>query len=342
MWKFLKLFVLWGAVRADHPETCYYEFQDTPLFDVDRSSRNIQICCANSRYAEPSGYFKTKGLFRKLTPENTTIFYDSTCGLPLFEAPIGRTFDSWEKESIAHGWPSFRDEEVIWENVLLEEDGTGETVSVCGTHLGHNIPDYSGNRYCINLACISGSENTELTTEDVIEYKKSHDPQPIDLPSTNIRLAIGIIAGFCCILLCMFAYALLKSNRGKNEGGWCKPGSPLEWLFLDEVDSQYEGSEAGGMTRSDFTSRSGAPSAPSLPHASEFTVTIPGATDMPAEEAQRVYFPRPRGIVDLGSNSSKEEEYQKLSADEMESPQKAEIFWETTAFYTTPKLPYYT
>ena len=33
----------------------------------------------------------------------------------------------------------------------------GEAVSVDGTHLGHNLPDRAGNRYCINLVCIAGS-----------------------------------------------------------------------------------------------------------------------------------------------------------------------------------------
>jgi hypothetical protein len=32
----------------------------------------------------------------------------------------------------------------------------GEAVSVDGTHLGHNLPDRTGNRYCINLVCIAG------------------------------------------------------------------------------------------------------------------------------------------------------------------------------------------
>ena len=32
----------------------------------------------------------------------------------------------------------------------------GETVSANGTHLGHNIPDKDGNRYCINLVSIAG------------------------------------------------------------------------------------------------------------------------------------------------------------------------------------------
>jgi len=40
-------------------------------------------------------------------------FYDSNTGEPLFYAPRGRTFDEFVSESKKHGWPSFRDEEVI-------------------------------------------------------------------------------------------------------------------------------------------------------------------------------------------------------------------------------------
>lgn len=77
-------------------------------------------------------------------------FYDSVSGKPLFIAPRGRSFTAFVEESRAHGWPSFRDEEVVWENVrcLLN----GETVSVDGSHLG---PD-GRNRYCINLVSIAG------------------------------------------------------------------------------------------------------------------------------------------------------------------------------------------
>ena len=59
-------------------------------------------------------------------------------------------------ESENHGWPSFRDEEVIWENVRCLKNG--ETVSIDGSHLGHNLPDNNGNRYCINLVSIAGNE----------------------------------------------------------------------------------------------------------------------------------------------------------------------------------------
>ena len=74
-------------------------------------------------------------------------FYDSNTGKPLFVAPKGRSMEDFLKESGSHGWPSFRDEEVVWENVRCLPDG--ESVSVDGTHLGHNLPDSSGNRYCI-------------------------------------------------------------------------------------------------------------------------------------------------------------------------------------------------
>jgi peptide methionine sulfoxide reductase MsrB len=59
------------------------------------------------------------------------------------------------EESRDHGWPSFRDAEVKWENVRVL--GNGETVSLAGTHLGHNLPDHIGNRYCINLVSVAGN-----------------------------------------------------------------------------------------------------------------------------------------------------------------------------------------
>ena len=103
-----------------------------------------------------------------------TTYYDSVTGLPLFIAPRGRTFAAFEAESRSHGWPSFRDAEVrcvtrwlrgvetlrrplrqvVWDNVRVLSDG--EAVSLNGTHLGHNLPDRSGNRYCINLVSVAG------------------------------------------------------------------------------------------------------------------------------------------------------------------------------------------
>jgi peptide methionine sulfoxide reductase MsrB len=48
----------------------------------------------------------------------------------------------------------YRDEEVVWENVGCLK--SGEMVSLTGTHLGHNVPDRTGNRYCINIVAIAG------------------------------------------------------------------------------------------------------------------------------------------------------------------------------------------
>jgi len=81
-------------------------------------------------------------------------FYDVVSGLPLFSAPRGRTWAEFTRESERHGWPSFRDDEVIRENVRVLPDG--ETVSITGTHLGHNLPDAKGARHCVNIACVAG------------------------------------------------------------------------------------------------------------------------------------------------------------------------------------------
>lgn len=85
---------------------------------------------------------------------NALTFYDSNTGDPLFFAPIGRSWTMFVAESRSHGWPSFRDEEVNWDFVRCLPDG--EAVSTNGTHLGHNLPDRRGNRYCINLVSVAG------------------------------------------------------------------------------------------------------------------------------------------------------------------------------------------
>ena len=83
-------------------------------------------------------------------------FYDVATNLPLFVAPRGRTWSEFYAESLHHGWPSFRDAEVVQSNVCVHSNG--ETQSVNGTHLGHNLLDLYGNRYCIDLVCVAGLE----------------------------------------------------------------------------------------------------------------------------------------------------------------------------------------
>ena len=47
----------------------------------------------------------------------------------------------------------------------------GEAVSVDGTHLGHNLPDSKGNRYCINLVSVAGlpSDHQDTKTDTKAE-----------------------------------------------------------------------------------------------------------------------------------------------------------------------------
>lgn len=123
--------------------------------DVETSDR---ICNFNRHYAEYAGYWESTSFLKEHSAasvlENGEItFYDSNSGKPLFYAPRGRTFDEFVSESKRHGWPSFRDEEVNWEFVRCLSNG--EAVSVDGTHLGHNLPDGTGNRYCINLVSVA-------------------------------------------------------------------------------------------------------------------------------------------------------------------------------------------
>jgi peptide methionine sulfoxide reductase MsrB len=53
-----------------------------------------------------------------------------------------------------HRPPFFSLLQVVWANVRVLRDG--EAVSVDGTHLGHDLPDRTGHRYCINLVSVAG------------------------------------------------------------------------------------------------------------------------------------------------------------------------------------------
>jgi peptide methionine sulfoxide reductase MsrB len=123
------------------------------LYGVDRETTD-KICCFNRHYAEHSGYFLKTAWMSLVSKTSQTVYFDAITGKPLFRAPVGRSFEEFLAESKNHGWPSFRDQEVVWDNVRVLPDG--EAVSIDGTHLGHNIPDKKGNRYCINLVSIAG------------------------------------------------------------------------------------------------------------------------------------------------------------------------------------------
>ena len=124
-----------------------------------------RICCYNRHFAEHSGYAfeRPRTWLEEIRADGGEItYYDSVTGKPLFIAPKGRTMEEFIDESKKHGWPSFRDEEVLWDNVRCLKNG--EAISVDGTHLGHNLPDWKGNRYCINLVSVAGNPGTEKAT----------------------------------------------------------------------------------------------------------------------------------------------------------------------------------
>ena len=128
------------------------------------------ICCHNTHWAERRGLADELGLYDALegegaTQERPVVFYDSVCPeMPLFIAPVGRSFAAWRRESTSHGWPSFRPAEAVAGNVRVLPSGRME--STCGTHLGHNLPDSTGDRYCIDLVCIAGRPDAATAQRD--------------------------------------------------------------------------------------------------------------------------------------------------------------------------------
>ena len=155
------LLLNWTGMISLNPPHCSGPIQENLLYGCS-SSRSLasRICCHNTRFAEPAGFQNQPGiqLFSKLNRSRETVFYDSVCGIPLFVAPRGRSFAEWEAESQHHGWPSFRQEEIVSENI--EIFAGGEVRSTCGVHLGHRFSDSAGSRYCIDLVCIAGHSNS--------------------------------------------------------------------------------------------------------------------------------------------------------------------------------------
>ena len=119
--------------------------------DYDTADR---VCNFNRHYAEHAGYWSTTTYLEEVDREDPTKYFDAVTGNHLFTAPMGRSMEDYLVESGSHGWPSFRDEEVNWDYVRVLDNG--ECISTTGTHLGHNLPDSKGNRYCINLVCVAG------------------------------------------------------------------------------------------------------------------------------------------------------------------------------------------
>ena len=144
--------------------TCQRAVPQSLRWSVEHATAD-NICCFNRHYAEGGGSYKQNAQYMSEVRRGGEItYYDSATGKPLFVAPKGRTVDEFLEESARHGWPSFRSSEVVWEHVRVLSDG--ETVSVDGTHLGHNIPDAQGARFCINLCSVAGLPPARRVTQD--------------------------------------------------------------------------------------------------------------------------------------------------------------------------------
>jgi len=187
-----------------------------------------QICCDNHVFAEPSGYQTQSqvNLFRRLDDSEgaENIFYDSVCGIPLFIAPRGRTFDEFEDESIRHGWPSFRPEEMISENIKIYSNGRME--SKCGTHLGHNLPEGGVDRYCIDLVCIAGTPTSDMdhgvdddsvimaNEFDATTYESSAEDWSGKIPYYKRRIVmVSVVSG---VLLLVAVYCVYSAHKTKR------------------------------------------------------------------------------------------------------------------------------
>lgn len=133
---------------------------DVPVPVAPSETLADAVCCDSrtSLYAEPQFLFSAPdiALFDKLDAHRPTVFYDAACGVPLFKAPVGRSYDDFKADTKEHGWPSFRAPEVNVTNVVTNKT-SGLVSSICGTHLGTFLKDGAGHRWCIDLSCVAGS-----------------------------------------------------------------------------------------------------------------------------------------------------------------------------------------
>ena len=159
-----------------------------------------------------SGYFdKTTWLadIRDMTTPAT--YFDSVTGKALFIAPKNRTLNEFLEESQTHGWPSFRDEEVVWENVRCLSNG--EVVSLAGTRLGRNVPDGDParpvNRYSINLVSISGTPTPYpiVGTEEIMAPKTPDNASTLKPVLDDLRFGVDGA----------FANQITRHNRSEAE-----------------------------------------------------------------------------------------------------------------------------
>ena len=131
--------------------------------------------------------------------------------MPLFKGPVGRSFAAWREESELHGWPSFREQETFMENIVFKDDGEMLTKQ-CGTHLGHNLPDSKGDRYCINLVCMAGDPDQVETAAPVDVPEDKAGVYEKDKAKVSAAPSHGLAA---VLLLAVLAVVYADVRRGR-------------------------------------------------------------------------------------------------------------------------------
>jgi hypothetical protein len=134
----------WGCDRKMAQKYCNDDRYDSGEEEVDDFCFEIQSTFEEDAQEE----VEQKGRVK---------FYDSNSGKALFMVPresVYRTFEEFMKESVDHGYLSFRDYEVNWDRVRCLQ--SGEMFSTDGTRLGYFSPDVKGNKYLINLLAVAG------------------------------------------------------------------------------------------------------------------------------------------------------------------------------------------
>jgi len=209
-------------------------FQQSQYFPNETLA--VSVCCDKrmQALAEPQFLFQAPNiqLFAVLNKTSGVhTFYDSACGVPVFRAPINRTMAEFEEDTNEHGWPSFRDGEVILENVRTHKD-TGYVISSCNTHLGSFLPDAQGSRWCIDLSCISGNPIV-LEPQKTPQHNNEHKRQPF---SQSIPAALF---GILLLGLCMggIVVGIKKVAAGMSNP---RPDGDVAHVTLDETEKDVE------------------------------------------------------------------------------------------------------
>ena len=123
-WRWLAAALCAGGISAARPpkpyDVCEADVQaklrfgisgrtepDVPVPVAADETLSEAVCCdvRTQLFAEPQRLFAAPdiALFDKITHNGTTVFFDSVCGIPLFRAPVDRSFEDFRKDSDEHG-----------------------------------------------------------------------------------------------------------------------------------------------------------------------------------------------------------------------------------------------